>query len=145
MKYATGCVVALALLGTAACSDDSMTTPDATVSDAAIPDAPPREVITSMPGLVPTELVEGIMTGGPGDLAVIKLTAMLPDLGWNIHGHANGGTQIAYEEHGKAMVEYVFSPTSESDWYLLVRNEGTANLEVQIRVEIYGDMTWRWQ
>jgi hypothetical protein len=145
VTFPRGAALVGLVLASAACGDDGSSIADANLTDAAIPDAPPREVITSNPGLVPTELVEGIMTGGPGDLAVIKLTAAQPDLGWNIHGHANGGTQIAYEEHNQAMVEYVFAPSSQSDWYLLVRNEGTANLEVQIRVEIYGDMTWRWQ
>ena len=78
-------------------------------------------------------------------MAVIKLMAPTPDLGWNIHGHANGSTQIAYEEHDAMTVSYVFAPQSESDWYVLIRNEGQINMEVNVRVELYGDFLWRWQ
>lgn len=136
--------LALSIL-VAACGDDGSAMPDANTTDAAIPDAPPRETVMRTAGLVPGELVEGIMTGGPGDLVLITLSAPLPDIGWNIHGHANGSTQIAYEEHAKMAVTYAFAPGSQADWYLLVRNEGNANLEVQVKIELYGTVTWEWQ
>jgi hypothetical protein len=112
--------------------------------DASPPDAMPREVITATRSLQPLELVEGTMTGGPGDVAVIELSAPTADFGWNIHGHANGGTQVVIGQHDQMMVRYTFAPTSMADWYLLVRNEAEVNLEVQVRVELYGDLAWAW-
>jgi len=135
------CLVTTACL-VGACGDDGG---PATPVDAQVPDAMPREVITSTQPLGPGMLVEGIMTGDPDDLAVIDLSAPVAALGWNIHGHANGSTQVIYEEFDKMTVRYVFVPPGAADWYLLVRNEGQLNIDVDIRVELYGDMTWEWQ
>ncbi len=138
------CILVVALSAVAACGDDGASAPDAAQIDAQPPDAMPREVITSTQPLVPGELVEGIMTGDAQDVAVITLSAP-GNLGWNLHGHANNATQVVYEERGVTTVHYVFVPPAQADWYLLVRNESTLNLDVPIRVELYGDLTWRWQ
>ncbi len=141
-------VLALVLATVGACGDDGgQTLPDAPAVpvDALPPDAAPREVIMSTQPLQPLELVEGIMTAKPTDRAVIKLTAA-GKIGWNIHGHAGGSTQVVHEERGvDPPVDYVFVPPAAADWYLLVRNESQQNLDVTIRVELYGEMTWRWQ
>lgn len=129
----------------AACGDDGASPPDASLVDATVPDAPPREVVTSTQALAPGELVELILTGGPDDLAVIGLSAPAASMGWNIHGHVGGATQIVFEEHDTMTVSYPFVPPADGDWYVLVRNEGQINLEVQVEVGIYGQMTWRWQ
>jgi hypothetical protein len=113
-----------------------------------VADAPtggtPREVITDNRSLVPGMFAEGTLTGGPGDYAVIKLSAPIAQIDWNIHGHANNQTQTVYEELDVMAVEYTFQPTSATDWYLLVRNSSNGNLGVDIRVELFGDMTWAW-
>lgn len=129
----------LAVLALAACGDDGAVLPDASA-----PDAMPREVVTATKALQVGELVEGTMTGGTGDTAVITLSAPFPEMGWNIHGHASGGTQIIYEEHDKMNVTYTFSPSDAAEWYLLVRNEGQVNMEVMVKVELYGEMAWAW-
>jgi 2-methylisocitrate lyase-like PEP mutase family enzyme len=49
------------------------------------------------------------------------------------------------ETHDTMMVDYTFAPSAHADWYLLVRNEGQANMEVMVRVELFGGMTWAWQ
>jgi hypothetical protein len=106
---------------------------------------PPRETITATQTLQPSELVEGIMTGGPSDRAVIHLVAPTTSLDWNIHGHANGGTQNVHEELKQTTVDFVYVPSSKTDWWLLLRNGSSTNIEVQIKVKLYGAMTWRWQ
>jgi len=135
-------VLIAVLLG--ACGDDGAGMPDANTIDAAMPDAMPREVIMSTKALQVGELVEGTMTGGMGDIAVITLSAPVAKMGWNIHGHANGGTQIIFEEHDKSAVTYTFAPATQAEWYLLVRNEGQANMEVTVKVELFGGMAWAW-
>jgi len=135
----------LSLLSFGACGDDTGGGgPDANTIDAATPDAMPRQVIEATRPLEVGALVEGTMTGGMGDVAVITLSAPTADIGWNIHGHANGGTQIIYEEHDKMTVAYTFAPATHAEWYLLVRNEGTANMEVMVKVELFGNMVWTW-
>lgn len=141
-------VLALAIL--AACGDDGETPkqPDASVlvdADPQMPDATPREVITSRQTLMPLELVEGKMTGGPADHAGIHLSAPVAKIGWNIHGHENGGTQVVHEEFDKMEVNFIFVPSSQTDWWLLVRNEGQVAMDVEVRVELYGAMTWVWE
>lgn len=140
----TRCLLACAVLLLAACGDDGAGMPDANTVDAAIPDAMARETIMASKPLQVGELVEGTMTGGMGDVAVITLTAPTPTMGWNIHGHANGGTQVIYEEHEKTQVTYTFAPATQAEWYLLVRNEGQANMEVMVKVELFGGMVWAW-
>lgn len=85
------------------------------------------------------------MTSGPGDAAHIVLHGQFPEVSFNIHGHANGGTQVVYEEFEKMDVSYVFKPTSQAKWYLLVRNDGTVAMDVDVTVEIHGEMMWEWQ
>lgn len=84
------------------------------------------------------------MTGGAGDIAVITLSAPTATMGWNIHGHANGSTQVIFEEHTKMDVTYTFSPSTMAEWYLLVRNEGQVTMEVTVKVELFGGMAWAW-
>lgn len=127
----------------AACGGGDGSTPiDA---DPAIDAAPPRETITAVQPLAAGELVEGIMTGGPADHAVIHLEAPSATLDWNLHGHAGGGTQELHDELGKMTVDYTYTPETQADWFLLLRNGGTTNMDVRVRVDLYGAMTWRWQ
>jgi hypothetical protein len=129
-----------------ACGDDGGTgVVDADPTVDVAPDAAPREVVMETRALQPGELVEGIMTSGPGDAARIFLHGQFPTVSFNIHGHAGGGTQIVYEEFDKQDVEYLFQPTAQSRWYLLVRNDGQIAMNVDVKVEIYGDMTWEWE
>ena len=143
MKY----VVCFVLL--AACGDDGGTgLPDAApAADAnlSVDAAPARETIMATQPLQPQELVEGIMTGGPNDLALIHLEAPISELDWNIHGHAGGGTQTVYEELNKMTVDYAFVPGAQTDWWLLLRNSGPQNMDVKVTVRLYGNMQWRWQ
>lgn len=113
--------------------------------DATQPDAPARETIMEGVLLVPGELAEGIMTGGPGDLAALHLTAPVAEMDWNIHGHANGGTQVIHEELDRMTMDFVFAPATRADWYLLIRNSGPTDMTIQVKVELYGGMQWRWQ
>ena len=114
-------------------------------ADLAIDAGPPREVVMATQPLQVTELVEGIMHGGPGDRAVIHLEAPFAALDWNIHGHANGGTQLVDEDLKQMIVDYVYVPSGLADWWLLLRNSGATNMDVKVTVELYGEMTWRWQ
>jgi hypothetical protein len=107
--------------------------------------APPRELIMETVPLVPGELVEGIMTGGPGDLALIHLEAPVSELDWNIHGHPNNTTIVVYEEFNKMTVDYSYQPAAQGDWYLLLRNSGPTNMDIKLRVGLYGAVTWKWQ
>lgn len=108
-------------------------------------DAAPRQVIMETQALQPGQLVEGIMNGGPNDVAVIHLEAPVSELDWNIHGHSGGSVQTVYEELDKMVVDYVFVPSADTDWWLLLRNSGPSDMTVSVRVELYNDMQWRWQ
>ena len=44
----------------------------------------------------------------------------------------------------KMTVTYTFSPTATAEWYLLVRNEGQVNMDVVVKVELFGGMAWAW-
>lgn len=136
-------LIALALAGCG--GDDNNTTPDAPPLDS-LP--PPRETIMENVLLQQSgESVEGIMTGGKsGDLAVIRLMGMAPanTFDWNIHGHADGGTQVIFTELDVTSTEYAFVPPSDGEWYLLVRYKG-GQVSVQVKVELYGGLSWRWQ
>lgn len=149
---------ALLFLVLAACGDDGSGPPDAPVCiptpsqpctspDGAVIDAAaPRETIMVAQPLVVGELVEGIMTTGPGDYAIINLRSATPDMDWNIHGHANGNTQIVDQAFKVTeLVDYVFLPPADAKWYLLVRNSGSTDITVDLKVDLYGATTWEWQ
>jgi hypothetical protein len=128
--------------GGAACSDDGddpMPTPP--------PDgAMPRQTITENVPLEINETIEAIMVGGLGDNAHLQLTVPSLALDWNIHGHAGGGTQIVSEGFKQMTVDYLFSPSADADWYLLLRNKGQTDVTVQLKIDLYGDITWSgWQ
>ncbi|MGE0550621.1 MAG: hypothetical protein AB7O24_08620 [Kofleriaceae bacterium] len=111
-----------------------------------LPDGPPRETIEENVPLVVTEIVEAIMHGGDGDVAHIMLTVPGPSLDWNMHGHANGGTQVIIEELKVEGVDYVFAPSDTADWYLLLRNKSQTDINVALKIDLYGEMTWSgWQ
>lgn len=135
------------LLVLAACGDDGNTPIDAApAGDASgIDAAPPRELISETVTLQPGQLAEGIMTGGPDDLALIHLEAPISELDWNIHGHPGNQTIVVYEELNKMTVDYPYTPSAQGDWYLLVRNSGLQNMDVVVRVGLYGNMQWRWE
>jgi hypothetical protein len=134
-----------------ACSDppsspDAMLGPPPDAADPSIPDAAPREVIVETLPLVATEVVEAVLVGGPGDRAGIHLSAPFAEMDWNIHGHDGGGTQVVNEGFNQMTVDYNFQPTSQTDWYLLIRNSGGTNMNVELRIELFGDIMWTgWQ
>jgi hypothetical protein len=137
---------ALAALALAACGGDPAAAPDAAIdADPAIDAAPARETITEVQPLAAGELVEGILHGGASDHAVIHLAGPTPTIDWNLHGHNDGGTQMLHEELAQMTIDYRYVPASTGDWYVLIRNGGTTNMDVQVRVELFGEMTWRWQ
>ena len=127
-------------------------------SPPAVPDSPPAADANGVDAAPPVsshvetkrlqvgELVEAIMTGGPNDLAQIHLAAPAMSLSWNIHSHLDGGTQVAYEAFKQTTVDYPFHPTVAADWYLLLRNDGLSDADIQIDIGFYGAMTWKdWQ
>ncbi len=133
----------------AACGGDDAPPkyPDAAKSadaDLTVDAAPARETIMETRTLEPSELVEGIMTGGASDSALLHLKAPMK-LDWNIHSHSTGNTITVYEEYGKVQVDYEFVPPGDGEWYLLVRNSGNVTADIEIKVGLYGDMQWRWE
>lgn len=146
MRRRSSLLLCALALSAAACGDDGGATPDAPVlTDAQVPDAPPRQTIMEGMLLVPGEVVEGIMTGGGGDLASIDLSAPASELDWNIHGHAGGGTQVIQEGFNTMVVDFTFAPTAAADWYLLIRNSGPTDMMIQVKIGLYGNMQWRWE
>lgn len=140
--------LALVLL-VAACGgdDDGGNTGPADANTIDVPgDAMPREVVTENVPLVVNEIVEAIMVGGPGDYARITASADGAPIDWNIHGHANGETQVVSEGFKVPNVDYLFIPSAQADWYLLLRNKGQTDITIKLKVELYNSITWSgWQ
>lgn len=141
-----GLLSALATAGLVAtgCSDGGgQTQPDAPTGQA---DAAPRQVVMGPKALLVGEIAEGIFTGGPQDLVVMTFTAPEAKLDWNIHGHASGSTQTVKEELGVMTARYAFTPSVQGEWFLLLRNRATAPMTVDVKLELYGAVTWTgWQ
>jgi hypothetical protein len=106
------------------------------------PDAAPREVVTMTVPLNAGEIAEGILIGGPSDRADIQLDAPVTELDWNVHGHVDGGAQVVNEGLNQMSVDYEFVPPSQGDWHLLIRNSGPTSMDVEVRIELYGAMSW---
>lgn len=109
--------------------------------DAAV-DATPRQVVMESVPLVVNELVEAVLAGGDGDYARITMMAPTASLDWNIHAHPNGQIVVVHEQFKVMDVDYLFTPESQADWYLLLRNKGLTDMTVQLQVELYGNLTW---
>ncbi len=143
----TRALVLAALLAACGGDDGLPNYPDAAHAgdaDLTVDAAPARETIMEIQTLAPDELVEGIMTGGPSDLAQIHLVAPMR-LDWNIHSHSTGHTVTVYEEYDKMTVDYPFVPPGDGDWYLLIRNSSNVTANIEVQVGLYGEMTWKWQ
>lgn len=107
-------------------------------------DAGARAVVNDTKQLLVGEIAEGILTGGPGDVAVISIEGATLD--WNLHGHADGSTQTIMEELGVTSVHYTFTPAAQAAWYLLLRNREPAPVTVQVEIALHGDIEWSgWQ
>ena len=134
---------AILALAVAACGgDDGNNAP----ADAPGPDATPREIVMDNVSLAVNDIQEAILVGGKGDVARLVMTASANGLDWNIHAHPNGTTVVVHEEFKVMNVDYLFAPEDQADWYLLVRNKGLTDMTVQIKLELYGNITWSgWQ
>lgn len=96
--------------------------------------------------ILSTQIVEGSLTGGKNDRAVIYLSAPRATLDWNLHGHAGGGTTTVKEELAVMTAVYDFVPSAQADWLLLLRNTDPATMSVDVKIELYGAMVWgSWQ
>ncbi len=139
--------LAFALL-LAACGDNdkgAVPDPDAPTipPDGPLPDLPPpRETKTSTVPMEVGEVIEAKMIGGAADRAIIKLNAPAMELDWNIHSHPNGTTINVISQNNQMMVIYDFVPTEEAEWFLLLRNSGPTNMDVEVEVDLYGAMTF---
>jgi hypothetical protein len=131
-------LIAIAL---GACGGGGSAMPDAAAIDAA-----PREIVMDSVSLAVNDIQEAILVGGKGDIARLVMTASTPGLDWNIHAHPSGTTIVVHEELKVMNADYVFAPTDQADWYLLVRNKGLTDMTVQLELELYGNITWSgWQ
>ncbi|MEZ4365996.1 MAG: hypothetical protein R2939_06870 [Kofleriaceae bacterium] len=141
------CALALAALAPA-CGDEAcheghchVEEPDAAPGT---PDAAPV-VVDETRTLIPTQIDEGVFTAGPGAVITITATSSAATLDWNIHGHAGGGTQTVTEAFGVGSIAYTFEPTAQADWFLLLRNSGAADIDVDIRLDIVGGTFSGWE
>ncbi len=131
----------LAVLG--GCGGGGASTPDAPPT---APDAAPRQVVMETKSLLVGQLIEATMTGGPTDLATIHFSVATPDLDWNIHIHPGNESINVVEELGQSTVDYVFQPTEQTDYFLIIRNGGTAPIDVDVEIGLYGALGWSdWQ
>lgn len=130
---------ALLFLGLVACSGEGTSSPDAASS---VDAAAPREVTTVTKSLLVGELAESTFVSAQGDHARITLTAPVAGLDWNIHHHNGGGTQTVKEELGVMSASYDLAPSTAGEWFLLIRNRHTAPLAVDVKIELFGSMTW---
>jgi hypothetical protein len=125
----------VAVVSLAACGSHPAPGPDAASA--------PRETVMGIKALRPGELGEAMLTGGPNDRAVIHLSAASMMFDYNLHGHPGNATLTVHEEFGVTTADYTFVPQSTADWFLLVRNNpGGPTIDVQVRIELYGAMTW---
>jgi len=109
-------------------------------------DAMPRQVVTEAKLIFTHEAVEAVLSGGPDDRAIIRLTAPTATLDWGIHAHADGHTQNVVNETARSAVDYEFAPPLSARWFLRLQNQGDAALSVDVQIELFGAITWDdWQ
>ena len=127
-------VVALLL---AACGDN-----DVIPVDASTVDAVPRQTVMDTEILQPGMEIEGSWNAGPQDQIGLQLDTTVDGMDWDIHAHANGGTQDVVYEFAQMTVSYDFHPTMKTQWYLLLRNSSVAPITVNIEMGLYNQALW---
>jgi hypothetical protein len=123
-------VPALALLAACGSGDD----------DTAPIDAGPT-IVEEARVLLLGQRIEAIMTGGPGDRAVIAVDAPSPSLTWDLHRHAGGDTEIIAMGVSATEIRHELVPTIEDEYFLLLHNTGDAPVDVTIDIDLHG-MSW---
>ena len=111
--------------------------------DAGMVDAVPRETITDTQTLQPGMLLEGTWLAGASDEIGITLTTTAADMDWDIHAHANGGTQDVVSAFGQMTVSYDFRPDQQAQWFMLIRNSAATPLAIEVRMELFGAAQWQ--
>lgn len=130
-------VISVVLLG--ACGDHGEVTADASTVDAV-----PRQTVSMSQMLEPGMEIEGSWNAGPTDeigLAIATSDASVV-FDWDIHAHANGGTQDVVYAFEQTSVDYDFRPTQKTQWYLLLRNSSSTVVSLDIEMTLYGQALW---
>ncbi len=128
----------LLVLALAACGDNlaPTNTVDATV----------RQTVTDSVTLQPGMLIEGSWTAGSSDLIGLDGNTTVAGMDWDIHGHADGGTQEIIAAFAQKTITYEFQPTQQAQWFLLLRNSSPAPLTITIHMDLFGAAEWNgWQ
>jgi hypothetical protein len=133
-------LISVAALG---CGSDANSGVDAALVDAAVVDAAPTRTIAETKTLTAQGSLEGTFTAKKTDRIVVTLTSPGP-IDWNIHGHANGSTQIVKGERDVATVSYQFTPPADGEWFVIMANKGATSVDVQVRFDVYGSATLVW-
>lgn len=125
------------------CGSDAKSAVDALPVDASLLDSAPTRSIVETKTLAAQDALEGTFTAKTTDRIVVTLASTGP-LDWNIHGHANGATQIVKGERDVATVRYSFAPSADGEWFLIMANKAATSVEVQVRLDVYGSATLVW-
>ncbi len=133
-------LISVAALG---CGSDAKSAVDAAQVDAVIIDAAPTRSIVETKTLAAQGSLEGTFTAKKTDRIVVTLTST-GTIDWNIHGHANGSTQIVKGERDVATVSYQFTPPADGEWFVIMANKGATSVDVQVRFDVYGSATLAW-
>ena len=130
-------VLVLVLVPAAACTHHAAT-PDASTML--------RQTVTDQETLLPGMLIEGSWLAGPGDQVGLTLSTTVAGMDWDIHGHANNGTQEIVSGFAQMSATYMFEPPQQAQWYLLVRNSASSTLTIDVAMDLYGGAQWvGWQ
>ena len=124
------------MLATLAACGDSHALPDASTVDAL-----PRQHVSESHTLTPGMLIEGSWNAGPTDQIYLTMQSTEP-IDWDIHGHANNGTQEIVDGFAQANITYLFAPTLRASWYLLLRNSTTVSVTIDIDMDLYNQALW---
>jgi hypothetical protein len=118
----------------------------AATPDASTVDAVPRQVLAVAQPLPQGNEIEGSWTAGPHDSIGLSIMTSEGTIDFDIHGHANGGTQEITSAFGQALITYDFVPTQQAQWYLLLRNDTSDTITLNIDMNLFGAATWNgWQ
>lgn len=111
--------------------------------DASTVDSAPRQTVTDSQTLQPGMLVEGSWLAGTSDQIGITLSTTLAGMDWDIHAHADGGTQEVVAVFAQMESTYDFRPNQQAQWYLLIRNSSATVLTINVAMDLYGQAQWQ--
>jgi mono/diheme cytochrome c family protein len=101
----------------------------------------PRDMVTETRTLAPGQQITGTIMGPAKGKALLRLRASIAELGWRIE---DASAVAVGEGQMQSTVDYEFSAPARASYQLILSNEGTTDISVDIELLLFHTVTFAW-